>query len=335
MTIPNTSQSSSDIGVKHYKTGRDSWKVGFWHYWLRYRGLLTALALPVLTGGLPWWWPTHSELFEFPQTITVPLGQLSIALACTCALILFGVFLYARRRAQRSLTCKDKLHTMSHTMRDAYCELLARTGARMSKHDLAHEKQHIFTTSNAIAQSVVDYYQVLTGTTCVGAVIRLVEDIPGDGKDQSHYVAVGRAGSTDNTRAQSSEPIMSHEGIPKVFKDAKDGASGVLFFDNLEKAKRHQIYKETENERTFPGDYDCVIAVPLNGFDGQKKNLIGILTITGRSKRKMLRVQHVDLLKAIGDRLAEHYSATIARLSATKRLPDLYRELGGNQKRNQ
>lgn len=313
---------SRDIGVYHYKTGRNSWKVGASHYWLRLRGLLTSLLLPSLTMGAPWWWPDKLSI-QPPEFIKLPFYVVMFIFSVTLAVILLIVFLYARSRARHSLDCKDKLHHMSHVMRDALCEVLDRTGARRSKHDLAHERRHLVNSSNDIAKSVADYYQVLTGAKCTAAVIRIAEDLPDDGKEESHYVSIGRGGAISQTRAKSSEPIKANEGIPKLFRSDEGGANGVLFFYDLEKAAHRGIYKVTNNEQNYPDDYDCVIAIPLNGHNGRKKDLIGILTITGRSKRKLLRVQHVDLLKAIGDRLAEHYSAVISRLSATQRLPDL------------
>jgi hypothetical protein len=315
-----------DIGVHHYKTGRDSWKFGARHYWIRIRGLLTGLLLTVGTMGAPWWWQDRWSWQPLPDQVCIPIHLAGLILGLTLTLIVVITFFYARARAQRSLECKDKLHAMSHIMRDSFCEVLLRTGARRSKHDLAHERRHLLSSSNDIAKAIVDYYKALTGAKCVGAVIRIAEDVPDDGKEESHYVSIGRAGSIDHTRAESSEPIMANEGIPKLFRSGKGGANGVLFFDDLEKAIRFGVYKETNNEKNYPDDYKCVIAVPLNGFDGHKKDLIGLLTITGRSKRKLLQVHHVDLLKAIGDRLAEHYSATIARLSASNRMPDLHQD---------
>jgi hypothetical protein len=156
----------------------------------------------------------------------------------------------------------------------------------------------------------------------MAAVIRLAEDIPNDGQDSIHYVAIGRAGALDSNRAKSSEPIKVNEGIPKVFRSTRVGCNGVLFFHDLDKAIRHGIYKETINEKVNPNDYKCVIAVPINGFDGERKDLIGILTITARSK-KILRVQHIDALRAIGDQLADYYSSTIVRLEGAKRMPAL------------
>jgi hypothetical protein len=314
----------ADIGIRHYKTGRDSWKVGFRHYWLRIRGLITGLAIMAATMGVPWWWQDDWKWQPIPSAVTLSVNRVAASLSSIALLLLVAVFIYARRRAQRSIECKDKLHAISHVMRDAYCDLLARTGARKSKHDILHEKRHLLDTSSAIAKSIVDYYKALTGASCVSAVIRLAEDPPEDGKNEAWFVAVGRAGSTDHTRGSTSEPIPMTEGIPKLFKSDKIGASGVLFIHDLDKAIRYGAYKETKNEKTFPNDYECVIAIPLNGYNGQRKDLIGLLTITGRARHKLLRVQHIDLLKAIGDRLAEHYSAVIARLSASSRMPELH-----------
>lgn len=315
---------TKDIGVCHYRTGRDSWKVGLWHYWLRVRGLITGLLLAGITMGTPWWWPNSWNWIAFPAVVEMPFSDIVVGASLAASIVIVVLFLYARSRALRSLECKDKLHEMSHIMRDAFCEVLKRTGARMSKHDLAHERRHLLDTSNSIAKSVVDYYMALTRAKCAGAVIRLAEDLPDDGKEETHFVSVGRAGSPDQARAESSEPILATEGIPKLFKASNGNANGVLFFEDLDKAIRHGAYKETENERQFTEDYKYVVAVPLNGFNGKKNDLIGMLTITGRSKKKILCVQHVDLLKAIGDRLAEHYTATIERLSATRRMPDLH-----------
>lgn len=320
-SIPTNNQT--DIGVRHYKNARDSWKVGSKHFWLRYRGLLFGICITVATMGMPWWWPSAWSWKPFPSEVTFHVARLALCLATAAVLVVIAIFVYARRRAQRSVFCKDRLHNMSHVMRDTFCELLKRTGARKSKHDLAHEKRHLLESSNAIAKSIADYYRVLTGCECIGVVIRLAADKPNDGIHQTFYISVGRAGAINQTRQDTTEPIQSSEGIPKLLRSKEINASGILFFDNISQAIRHGIYKETDNEKSFPDDYRYVIAVPLNGWNGTRKDLIGLLTITGRSS-KILRVEHVDLLKAIGDRLAEHYAATVARLSATNRMPNLF-----------
>lgn len=318
-------EKETDIGVRHYKTGSGGWQVGFSHYWLRLRGLFSALGLTVVTMGSPWWWPDGWGSWKNPATVTISVFWIALISTCLTVSLVLGPFLYARKRAQRSVDCKDKLHIMSHTMRDAFCELLSRTVSRTKKHDPHHEKRHLIDSSNAIAQSIVEYLQSLTGSKCIGVVIRIADDEPNDGKDQSLFVAVGRAGSTNLTRAKTSEPIPGTEGIPKLFKSEKFSSNGrshgVLFFHDLKKAIDSGIYKQTDNERQFPEDYSCAIAIPLNGFNGEKMDLIGILTITARSKKALLKVHHVDLFKAIGDRLAEHYSATVARLATKNRMP--------------
>lgn len=313
-------QKQPDVGITHYKSGRDSWKVGYSHYWLRVRGFITTALFVIFTMGIPWWWQPQWSNFKIPRTVTMATTEIAMISIVVCLILFAMIFFYARKRAQRSISCKDKWHSISHKMRDSFCSLLSRTGARKSMHDLAHERRHLVESANDITQSIVDYYQMLTHSHCIGAAIRLAVDPPKDGVNQIFYTTVGRAGSLNHSRINSSEPIAATEGLPKLFRSKEISGSGVIYIHDMQLAIRHGLYKDTDNEKSFSTDYDFVVAVPLNGWNGRKIDLIGILTITGRSRR-VLAVQHVDLLKAIGDRLAEHYSATVARLSASNRMP--------------
>lgn len=324
--MPDLLDSQADIGLKHYKSGRDSWKVGYSHFLLRVRGFIAVSAFTLATMGSPWWWPSSWDFLNIPEEITISTSFVACMAVIGSLIVLFSLFLFARSRAQRSVECKDKWHSISHKMRDAFCGLLERTGARASKHDLGHEKRMLKNSANEISQSIVDYYKALTGAKCIGVAIRLAVDPPRDGVNQVFYTTVGRAGSISESRTNSSESIPASEGLPKLFRSAKAKASGVVYIHDLNLAIRYGLYKETANEKSFPNDYRYVIAVPLNGWNGRASSLIGLLTITGRSRR-ILAVQHVDLLKAIGDRLAEHYSTTVARLSASKRMPSFFPEI--------
>jgi hypothetical protein len=285
---------------------------------------MTGLLLSVAVMGVPWWWsylPDEWKSLDIPDTVQVSVRNTSIAGCLGTVILLIVAFTYARWRGQRSITVKALLHSMSHEMRDSICSMLQRTGARKSKHDLHHEAQHLISASNTIAERIVKYYGTLTRTDCVSAVIRLAADDPCDDNDMTHFVTVGRAGALDPKRKGGTQAIPENVGLPKLLGSEKINASGVVFIEDVKKATEHHLYVETQNEIDFPDDYNCIIAVPLNGWNGQKKTLIGILTIAGRNKSKLLCVHHIDLLKAIGDRLAEYYSFVVARLSASNRMP--------------
>lgn len=303
-----------DIGAHHYTTGWDSWRVGSRHYWLRFRGLISVLTPNILLMGTPWWWEYIPIRVSFPETIAVNSVHFFVWTSIFLSAILALLFSYGRGRARRSIVIKECLHALSHEMRDSLCNLLQRTNCPLGGAIVSHETELLFQSSNSISDKVARYYSALIGDNSVSTVIRLVTDFPFDGNDNTFFSVVGRAGAQDPRRLERSEPIPSNEGLPKLLQSDAVGVNGVIYIHDLQKAIIHNIYKQTKNDRDFPSDYNCLIAVPLNGWNGTTKTLIGILTIGGRNPKKLLRVEHIDILKAIGDRLAEFYSSVVSTL---------------------
>lgn len=316
---PFPAEKTHDVGLRHYCNARGSWKVGFSHFFLRVRGISITVIATVATMGFPWWWP--EKLGKVPQNFELSIRYTALIIAICLVVLVVSSALFVGHRSRRSLALKEKLHDLAHELRDSYDGVLSRTKGVNSKHHINHEHKHLLASSQLIAEKIVSYLSILTGADCVGCNIRLGQDLPNDGKDVVEYVTVARAGSLDYQRKGTSQPIRDDEdGIPKFFLSEKVQCSGVLFVHDIKAARLAKIYKSIENEDKFD-DYNCCVIVPLNGWNGKRKGLLGILTITGRSQRKILKVQNVDVAKMLGDMLANHYAAVVARLSASKRLP--------------
>jgi len=316
---------SQDIGVVHWTDGRKTRNLGWSGLFTRIRGLISVeLAISLLLAGPPFWWPwaqTHFKLPEIPKTIDT---KYVIWGSCLFAMLAAaGVFFYARKRVVRALAMKASFHDLAHKIRDVTSDTYQRTTGKkgaVTDRDPIHERKHLTDSSNEIATLVRDFIVELTGDKSVGCAIRLAQDRPGDAADSIEYVTVGRSNLNGN-RHKTTEAIPASEGIPKFFLASEQACNGILFFDDLKTATSNGIYKRTDNDSKFQ-DYSTLVAAPLNGWNGKRRSLIGILCISSHSK-KILNIRQIDIYRSIADMLALAFVSTLGRLQTSGSLPAL------------
>ena len=133
---------------------------------------------------------------------------------------------------------------------------------------------------------------------------------------------MGRSKNLNPNRSATTEPVSRKEGIPKLFLAEEKASQGILFIDDLQKASASGCYKQTRNDKLHGSDFSAMVVMPINGWNGLKKDLIGLVCVTSKS-HKLLQTRHVDLFKFTSDTIALFYVAVISRLQATGKMPHL------------
>lgn len=313
----------SKIGVSHWVDGQKTWSLGIQGLLIRVRAYVFQifLALPLL--GVPFWWQN-----TWPTKIAFSTKSTIIHLGILLLVFSSIIFFYLRFRVRRSLRIKAGLHQLSHDLRDCLCDTLQQTAGRKgrpSKQNPIHHRKHLKSISDKAANLIAEYFEAITGDTTIGCAIRLAEDPISDGKDRVQYVTVGRSDRLNANRQKSSDPIPRNSGIPKFFLSDERACQGVLLYDDLAKATTHGAYHPTRNDKLHPDDFNAMVAAPLNGWNGRKKDLTGILCITSRTGG-ILKVSQIDLFKFTADHLSLFYTGLISRLQSIGEMPTLTEE---------
>ncbi len=320
---------ASKIGVTHWVDGEKTWMLGLSGYITKFRGYFTAILLALPTFGVPFWWPSFIKLFNgpnIPEFIQLKVTTLSFHILIFTLILLTILFTYLRRRVKRSLRIKSELHKLSHEIRDSMCELIRRTQGKKGKityRDPQHEKKHLLDFSNRMCTIISRYFKTLLNDDSVGCVIRLFQS-DSSNVNATKYVTIGRANLNKN-RSQTSKPIPRSQGIPHFFLGDTVECQGVLVFDDLEKAAANGAYIIQKNDTLYKDEISKLAVAPINGWNGEKHDLIGLLYITSRTS-KILKPKNVDLIKFNADCLAIAYTTILTRLLITGGLQDLLTE---------
>lgn len=320
LTTSSATSMPKDIGVTHYVDGYNSWKLGFMGFLVQLRGHITGLLFGIPLMGSPFWWPEHWP-DNFTVNFGIALGSLSAFILTLCILSLF----YLRKRSIRSLAVKASLHDISHNLRDQISELFRRTSAgsgKPKKSDGAAEARHIVAFAHSIADKIRDHFRLLTRDATIECAIRIAHQYPSaEGGNKLMYRTIGRSSGLNPKRKASSKPIPFDSGIPSFFR-SEHGGQGVLFYSDITKAIASGAFLKTPNEETFPEEIATMMVAPLNGWDGNSCDMIGILYVTSRRKSGF-RASQVDSMKFVADALAGAFVALLGRLHSVGTKPDL------------
>ncbi len=312
--------TKKDIGVTHYVDGYNSWKLGILGFLAQLRGHVTSIILGIPLMGTPFWWPS-----DWSSQATVNIGGLIGRSSLVGLLMCILCFIYLRRRSVRSLAVKASLHDMSHHLRDQISELFRRTSGscgKPKKSDAPAEARNIVSFAHSFADKTRDHFRLLTGDSTIECAIRLAHQYPlSGGGNKLMYRTVGRSSGLNPKRKASSQPIPFDSGIPKFFR-SEHGGQGVLFYSEITKAIAQGAFLKTANEETFSEEIVTMMVAPLNGWDGNSNDMIGILYVTSRRKKGFKPTQ-VDSMKFVADALAGAFIAMLGRLHSVGTKPDL------------
>lgn len=286
--------------VEYYLEGRDAWRRGFGNVFLRIRGILISIVLSIIfLTGSPWW---LSNLFPKYYIINSSY-YITGALSYFFILFMLGI-IYLRRRTLRSLYIKYYLHQLAHQIRDKEAELYIQVHPNR-KYSKSKIESHLRIYLSDISELLKRYFQLLLKEENIDVAIRLAST---DDR-QIVYKTYARSKGLNPRRAKYSEPIAIDEGAPKFFRQEKR-SQGVLFINDIEQASEENKYKLTRTNTEFKDEIKTMMIAPMNAWDGQSIDMIGLLYITS-GKRNIFKMKDVDALAFVSDTLATSVSNII------------------------
>jgi len=275
--------------IEHFNDGKGAW-VDYTKFNLGATG--TGILFAIFTAtGVPWWFPD-----KIPKLFCInPFYILAIIIILVIAAWIIRAS-YLIDRSRRSLNRKHILHNIAHLSRDWYsdiCKLKTK----------GNKTPDIKIISNDICNLVHSYFKDLTKKDNIGVALRIaaIEN------EEIVYNTVGRAG-LNLCREKTSEPLKATEGIARLLQD-KDGSHGIQIIHDVEAAIKAKIYKDTDNDKKFDGEIKTVMVAPINGWDGEKQALLGILYITSPQKY-VFSQKYTDPMGFIADTIANILAST-------------------------
>ncbi len=302
----------SEIGVIHLTSATNSWMLGLKGFFMRCRGISTVVLLPtviaiilavIFSTGEPWWWRHNAS-------ITLEIIPLIVVVSIILVIVVVGLIMHSRHKEIRNLALSFASHNLTHNARDSICNLMEKTHDK-KEYTLADEIINLDVISNDLCTNIQHYLQDLVGDRTIGCAIRIgIENV--DSNNEIEYHTIGRSSNLDVGRKKTTEPLKRSEGIPHFLESR---GQGILFYDDIELAIKNKAYIETKNDQSYKKEVKSMIVAPINGWNGNSQDLIGLLHITSKTE-KIINASYVDVMKYHGDFLAITYASIFSRLQS-------------------
>uniref|UniRef100_UPI004055D949 hypothetical protein n=1 Tax=Candidatus Electronema sp. TaxID=2698783 RepID=UPI004055D949 len=288
--IPDSSDKEKNIVVP-YSEGRNAWKHGNISFLYQTWFSLFLIFFIVLSSFL--WYAT--PLFNNK-------GHIFYLIAVSVFIFIISIT-YARYRIVRSLEIKHLLHRFAHEIRDEHSNLLERIYERKAYNFLDWYLSHL----KSLVKWTQEYFRKITKDNTIEVAIRIA--FPSESEQGNVvYKTVARTDGLDKNRESTSEPIAANEGLPKYL--IENNRRKILIYNDINKAIEKGVFKKTRSEEEFPNEIVTMMVAPLNGYDGKRKSMIGILYVTSR-KKNVFREDHVDCMKFVADKISDTVSISI------------------------
>lgn len=245
-----------------------------------------ALSIATLTGE-PFWFP---DAFS---TIKIPLW---IIITITPFIVMIGFWIHAKnyvKKGKSSVQLTKLLHDTSHSVRDVHSRSMIDIAAGKKIED----EENFYQMCDLFCSKVKDTFNELKNDTTIGAAIRIAKS---DDKGKISYTTVGRSGLNDQ-RKKTSQDIPEDKGIPNYFKTRS--WVGALIYNDINEAIKQGSFHGTENETKYSEDVKSFIVLPLNGYDGTSRNMVGLLYITSPNDCNF-HPNDIGYSKVIADQIA-------------------------------
>ena len=214
-----------------------------------------------------------------------------------------------------SLDIKALLHDFSHYLRDYQTKIFKRTAQQKGLFDKEDaELDRLSNYTDRVCEYTKDYFVLMTHDSTVNCAIRIAveTDDPNSKGTCVVYRTLGRSSGLSSARAESTEDIPSNQGIPRFLSDDQN-CKGVLRYNDLEEAANVGVFKMTESERRFPDEIKTMLIAPMNGWDGKRHSMVGLLYVTSRNNNTFHR-KHSDCMRFVADMVASSVCFTIQRI---------------------
>jgi len=298
--------------------GRTAWKFGVVGFFTRLRGIALSALFLIATMGSPWWWPS-----SVPDSIPVNIKLGAIILLPIFAITVVAGFVYLRKRTIRSLDIKACLHDLAHYLRDHQSKIYHFGLNRKTAHEesvLESLTEHC----DHVCEHIKDYFALMTHDSTINAAIRIAVETSGpDGAPHIAYRTLGRSSGLNRLRADTTEDISADRGIPRYLIEEQD-CKGVLRYNDIDEAERLGAFYPTKNDKLYSHEIRTMLIAPINGWDGKKRSMLGILFVTARNDRVFERAQ-VDSMKFVSDMIAPSFAFTAHHLKSAGLLKEIRR----------
>ncbi|MBO9490441.1 hypothetical protein J7384_08710 [Endozoicomonas sp. G2_1] len=279
--------------VEHFYNGKEAWKREFF-FFTRMRGivvtfLFTIILTIITTTGAPWW-------FESFPSWSIPFHYLAGGVFLFVGLMLTYGFYYLRERSRRSLDMKYILHEIADFARNKQTELYESPSAPIKLKGLSQEASSL----------IKRYFETLIPKHDIQIAIRILSETE---EGEKKYITIARTDGFHKERQKTTEPLDPEQGLAKLLRH-KEGNRGVIIINDLQKAANFGLYTKFKNDENYGSDFKTMIVAPLNGWDGSKKDMIGILYVTSK-ETTVFSEKHADSLGFAADIIAKVFSATI------------------------
>jgi len=304
--------------IEYYLDSMDSWQKDFFGA-TRIRGLIVysvgGIIIPTIlvSTGEPWWWKNYSS-----GSVEISYSEFVIGFSVVLLLLVFFALAYLRIKGVVSSKVDNQIHSIAHYCRDSCLFRKQDKNVVLISERLCELSQKLFRI--LLKGDVRNYFR---HNLNVNVVIRLASSV---NQNEISYSTVGRSSGLNQNRSLSSKPLELDEGIIKLINN--NGNQGVVLLNNLEKAEKDNIYKRSKNDKIYQKEVRSKAIAPINGWDGEKRSMIGVLVITS-SHCNTIKHKHVDLIATVADIYANLYSVLI---SSRVSIPLIYTANNGRRK---
>lgn len=296
--------------VQHFIDGKNSWKQGFFGCLSRYRGFITAILINLLGGG----WISYICFFGSKIGNYNQIKSISITLYIFASFFaLIGLLYYNRTKSIKVSKHTWQLHQIAHELRDVLskAEDLAKKAAKLSRNDTINFLRIDF--GKTVCNHIREFFRISLGNE-VECALRLANRTD---NSKPFFCTIGRSDGL-NKRRSNEYHVPADEGIPKFFLNSKQKCIGVLVYHDIDKATAEGLYYKTQNDFSFKSEIRALIVAPINGWDGEKISMLGLLYIT--SREDVFSRKQADSLKMLADMLGMTISRIIYCLYAEKKV---------------
>lgn len=273
-----------------YAQGKRAWQYNQFAFFFRRQWMLYLLVSSVLV-----FLSLHVVFFP---TLSSALKNATILLL---AFLFFSTHFFAfRRRTLRFLNMQEKLHQLSHQLRNEHSQLLQKLS---SKAKASPEDTLCFLAE--VLELIQGYVQIITNEKSIELAVRVALPHQEEQGNIIYQTLVRTPGLQESACFGGAVP--ANQGIPRYLIEERETCN-VLVYKDIRKALQEQVFQEQGQVGTE--SISSLAVAPLRAWDGKKKSMIGMVYITSENKKTFCE-EHVDGLRFLADILSDALASSI------------------------
>lgn len=244
-----------------------------------------------------------TALFSFVSKLLGNSYYVETAIAVFIITLFFTLlYIILNNHTNKKIKASIVLHECVHSCRDAADAILS------SSLDINKQSSTLGELCKSLCENTKKFFDEIKKSD-VGVAIRIARK---DGANDT-YNTYGRAGLS-SSRRRTTEPLLKNAGVAKILLD--NDASGCLIYKDVRDASEAE-YVRMKNDKHYK-DVVSMLAVPVNGNDGERMSMIGILYISSK-KEGFFSQDDVEFAKAFADAAALLLSYKVCECEFKKR----------------